>query len=263
MTMAQNRLPAILLTAFGASSAAARRAYDHIDAMVRQHCPEHVVHWAFTSQRVIARLRHEGVMLSTLDEASAQIRRDGFDRVVVLPLLTVAGEEYATVARCLFASMKAAVCRPLLGAETDIDEILRALVGEVRTDAANILVCHGNGKHDAYNDLLVELGDTFSAIRDCYAASVEGRPGTACFERAAEAARRTGRAHFVPFMVVAGEHITNDVMGDEPDSWRNRIAAQVTTCARSLGWNDAIVRLFLNRLDEGLARIEKEGFDGR
>lgn len=257
--MAQNRAPAILLTAFGASSAEARRAYGHIDALVRHYKPAHEVRWAFTSQRVIARLRNAGVMLPTLDEAAARMRRDGFDRVVVLPLLTVAGEEYATVARCSFAGMQAAVCRPLLSAKTDIDEILDALAGEIRTDAVNILVCHGNRKHDAYNDLLVALEGAFGSHRDCYAASVEGRPGKTCFGLAADAARRIGRAHFVPFMVVAGEHITNDVMGDQPDSWNNQIAAQMTTCARSLGWNDAVVRLFLNRLNAGLTQIGKAG----
>jgi sirohydrochlorin cobaltochelatase len=247
-------MPAILLTAFGASSAEARRAYGNIEAAVRSRWPAHEVRWAFTSRRVITRLRAEGIILATLEEAAAELIRDGFKCAVVLPLLTVAGEEYAAVAASPTAGLRTHVCRPLLSTEGDIAEIQGALDGSVRADAVNILVCHGNRKHDAYNDLLVKLGNAFSASLNCFAASVEGRPGDLCLPLAAEAAKATGRVHFIPFMVVAGEHISNDVMGDEPDSWKCRLGAQETTCAPPLGWSSEVVRLFLNRLDEGFER---------
>jgi cobalamin biosynthesis Co2+ chelatase CbiK len=59
-------------------------------------------------------------------------------------------------------------------------------------------------------------------------------------------------------MVVAGEHITKDVMGDQDDSWKQRLSAPETTCAPPLGWNDAVIHLFLDRLSEGLAQVEGE-----
>lgn len=251
--------PAIVLTAFGASSAKARRAYGNIEAAVRNRWPTHEVRWAFTSRRVIARLRAENVVLTTLEETLAVLARDGFTNAVVLPLLTVAGEEYAAVSASPDAGLRTYVCRPLLSAEGDIAEIQRALESAVRPDAANVLVCHGNEKHDAYNDLLVKLGSAFSSRPNSFAASIEGRPGVGCFPCVAEGVRRTGRLHFVPFMVVSGEHITNDVMGDGADSWKSRLSAPETTCAPPLGWNGAIIRLFLKRLDEGLALFEREG----
>jgi precorrin-2/cobalt-factor-2 C20-methyltransferase len=53
-------------------------------------------------------------------------------------------------------------------------------------------------------------------------------------------------------MVVAGEHITNDVMGDHPESWKNRIGAARVSCAPSLGWNPRILDIYLRRLDAAL-----------
>ena len=255
----EDRRPAILLAAFGASSAKARCAYDHIDELVRRHKPGHEMFWAFTSRRVAGRLRSEGVVLPTLEDANERLQRCGQKRVVLLPLLTVPGEEYSKVAAFSFEGMCVACCRALLSAETDIPEILDALESEFRADAANVLVCHGNAKHDVYNDPLVALARALeTAHANCVAASIEGRPGSQPLHRARGIAQHTGRAHFVPFMVVAGEHISNDVMGDAPNSWKNQVGADASTCARSLGWNDAILNLFLERLDEGFAQLEME-----
>lgn len=253
---------AILLTAFGASSAEARRAYEPIDAAVRACWPGREVRWAFTSRRILARLRAEGVAIDAIDEAVARLKRDGFDKVVVLPLLTVAGEEHAKITRHIFEGLKAHICRPLLSAEADIDEVCRALSAGIRPDAVNVLVCHGNNTYDAYNDLLVTLGDAFRVQHNGFAASVEGRPGTGCFPAVAEIAKKTGRVHFAPFMIVAGDHIQNDVMGNKPDSWKVQIGAPQTTCAPSLGFNREIVKLYMQRLREGMQQMESEEGNG-
>lgn len=251
--------PAILVAAFGASSAAARRAYDHIEEAVRRHKPRHEIFWAFTSRRVVARLRSEGIVLPTLAEATDLMRSRGRRQAVLLPLLTVPGEEYASVEAFSFGGIHVVCCPPLLSNESDIPGVLDALELHLREDAINVLACHGNARHDAYNDLLVALAHVMeSAHANCVVASVEGRPGEGPLHRAREIARRTGRAHFVPFMMVAGEHVTNDVMGETPDSWKNQVDAAASTCAPSLGWNDSILNLLLKRLDEGFAQLERE-----
>jgi len=254
-----DRRAAILLVAFGASSAAARRVYDHIGETVQRHRPGHEIFWAFTSRRIVRRLRSEGIVLSTLEEAGALIKRREHRRLVLLPLLTVPGQEYANVVACSFAGIQVAYCPPLLSKESDLPGVLHALEDQLREDAINVVVCHGNAKHDAYNDLLVKLAQAMESTHaDCVVASVEGRPGTKPLQRAREIARRVGHAHFIPFMMVPGEHVTNDVMGDKPESWKNRVGAAASTCARALGFNRSVLSLFLQRLDEGFARLELE-----
>lgn len=254
-----DRRPAILLVAFGASSAEARGVYDHIGETVQRHKPGHDIFWAFTSRRIVARLRSEGIVLPTLEEAKELMQRRGQRQAVLLPLLTVPGEEYASVAAFSFAGLQVVCCPPLLSNEKDIPEVLDALDDQLHEDAVNVLVCHGNAKHDVYNDLLVRLAAAIeSAYGNCVVASVEGRPGTKPLHRAREIAQSTGRAHFVPFMMVSGEHVTSDVMGDKPESWKNRVGAATSTCAQSLGWKNSILNLFLKRLDEGFAQLEME-----
>ena len=51
--------------------------------------------------------------------------------------------------------------------------------------------------------------------------SVEGKPG---FKNGLLEAKklRQKKVHFIPVMYVAGDHIINDAMGDEKDSFRNQ-----------------------------------------
>lgn len=249
---------AILLTAFGASSSEARKAYEPIDDAVRQAWPGVETRWAFTSRRIIARMRERGVFMDTPTEALERLRDEGFESVTILPLLTVAGEEHAKVAALLCEGLQTHVCRPLLSREEDVDGICAALAGSLRAGAANILVCHGNKNNDEFNELLVKLAEAFRVRFRSFAFSVEGRPGMDDFHLARAVAQRTGCAHFAPFMMVAGEHVSRDVMGDELGSWKNMIGAENTSCASPLGKNVAIVEMFLERLREGMRQMEGE-----
>ena len=67
-----------------------------------------------------------------------------------------------------------------------------------------------------------------------------------------------GKAVFIPFMIVAGEHILNDVMGDRPDSWRMIVGAKDTLCVEPLGRNQAILDIYLGHIESGLQKLKKE-----
>jgi sirohydrochlorin cobaltochelatase len=67
-----------------------------------------------------------------------------------------------------------------------------------------------------------------------------------------------GNAVFIPFMVVAGEHILNDVMGDRQDSWRTIVDAKNPSCVEPLGRNHAILDIYLRHIESGLQKLEKE-----
>ena len=52
--------------------------------------------------------------------------------------------------------------------------------------------------------------------------------GTPTFEDAAARIEACGAqlAHLAPFMIVAGDHATNDLAGDDDDSWKNMLEAR-------------------------------------
>ncbi len=57
-------------------------------------------------------------------------------------------------------------------------------------------------------------------------------------------------------MIVAGDHIMNDVVGNEPDSWINIVAAKENSRAQPLGYNDKIINVYLEHLNDALLELE-------
>ena len=56
-----------------------------------------------------------------------------------------------------------------------------------------------------------------------------------------------------PLMTVAGDHAKNDLAGEEPGSWKNRLAAEgyaVTCTLRGLGEYPAVRALFVSHARE-------------
>lgn len=252
------RSPVVVLVGFGASSAEARRVYAHIEGRVRESLTGHEIRWAFTSGRISAKLRGDGVVLPTLPETMEDLDRRGVDGVVFQPLLTVPGQEYNKLLQVAGNGRRWRIGGPLLDSGRSVGEVIDALEPALRQDSVNVLVCHGNRRHAEYNDRLLDLSRAMeSRYGNVVVASVEGSPGQAPLERARRLAQTAGSIHFVPFMLVAGEHIANDVMGDHPDSWKNRAGAARVSCAPSLGWNPGIVRLYLRRLNAAIDERER------
>lgn len=249
-------VPEIILVGFGASSEKARCVYAAIERQVREWRPELPLRWAFTSGRIAARLREEGVVLPTLVETVDELERSSVETAVFQPLLTVPGQEYAKLVDLAGTGRRWRVGAPLLDSNRSLSEVVEAVAPALRRDCVNVVVCHGNRRHAAYNTLLLELAAAMeSRWTNVVVASVEGSPGEAPLGLAREMARQCGAVHFVPFMLVAGEHVLHDVMGDHAGSWRNRVDAACATCAPPLGANPAVVRLYLRRLEAAIEEV--------
>jgi len=245
--------PAIVLAAFGASSAKARQVYSEIEASVRAAHPQKEIVWAYLSQYIVERQRKLGVVLPTLPEAFADLQSRGCRSAVVQPLLVAPGEEYHIMKSIECPGLRLSYGRALLDGDGAVDEALDSIAQQVQPSVPNVLVCHGNRKHSRFNQPLLEL-QSAARLRfpNLIVASIEGEPGDAPLERARAMAALCGEVVFIPFMMVAGEHINNDVMGEAPDSWRNLVGAFHCLCRAPLGNNPAIHRIFLHRIDAAL-----------
>jgi len=58
-------------------------------------------------------------------------------------------------------------------------------------------------------------------------------------------------------MIVSGDHILNDVLGQDKDSWARSIGAAEVSCAPSLAFNDAIIDIYVAHLDSAIRHFEK------
>jgi sirohydrochlorin cobaltochelatase len=244
------RSPAIVLAAFGASSPKARQVYCEIEASVRTAHPQSEIAWAYLSQHIVERQRKLGVVLPTLPETLADLQSRGVRSAIVQPLLVAPGEEYHIMKSIERSGLELFHGKALLGGDGAADEALDAIAQHVQPDVPNVLVCHGNRKYSQFNQPLVDL-QSAARLRfpNLIVASIEGEPGDEPLERVRIMAAQCGEVVFIPFMMVAGEHINNDVMGEAPDSWRNLVGASRCFCRPPLGNNPAIHRIFLRRID--------------
>lgn len=251
------RPTAILLVAFGAMSPSARAAYSAFEAEVRAVFPGHEIRWAYTATTLVARLKAKGEAAQTLDEAYAGLAADGFTDVAVCSLHLVPGEKHQEVVDAPRHGLRVAVGEPLLSSPEAIRGVAASLVQDAPVDRPVLVVAHGHAHEARFNAELMALKAELARLRsDVHQALLEGDEDEAGLEAFIKQAQAQGKAHVVPFLLVAGDHVQNDILGDEPDSFRSRLSVPDFTCGEALGLKPWARKHFRDRLDAALAELE-------
>jgi sirohydrochlorin cobaltochelatase len=247
--------PPIVLITFGTTVLKARQVYDYIEQCIKARYPKHQIVWGFTSGKIREKLRKQGMTTYSPDEAIAQLQAQGWQQAVMQSLHVVPGQEFEKLQQIKPNEMEIAVGAPLMSTDADIDAVIEILTTEFQSDRGNIIVCHGNSKHAHFNQQNITLAKRIrQQFPHVFVASVEGAVEITDIN-SAKTAVTDGKVHFIPLMMVAGDHILNDVLGDEEDSWKNQLGATTCTCAEALGYNDKIINLFFKHLDNALAKL--------
>lgn len=253
---ADDSKPVIALIAFGTSVPEAQKSFEDIDKAFTKAFPGSEIHWAFTAQFIIDKLAEEGqttlfdrkVPILNPGQLFKKLSKEGVKDVFVQSLHVVPGGEYTEVVESNASGLKLTFGSPLLGSDKDIAEVAGILSKEFGgADEYTILAGHGNDHHADYNGQLIKFNDYIKAnYKNVQLATVEGPIGT---ETAFIAVKDSGldKVKFIPFMIVAGDHIMNDVMGDEEDSWRSILGLD-TTVTGPLGQNPEITKVFISHL---------------
>jgi len=260
--------PAIVLTAFGTSTAA-QDTYRYMDDLARKRFYGYEIRWAFTSHKVRKKVWEErGQELKDLPQTLRELQTAGFTRVAVQSLHVVPGEEWekkVVEAARQFPGLKVALGKPLLSSEADQVLVLEALGKTFPKDikeTAVVLVGHGSPHPQgeaAYLAFERRLRSRYPG-QNVFLGVVEGKPSR---EAALEAVVKSGATSvvFIPFLVVAGEHVDKDILGDDPKSWKSQLLKQrayrFAETPKGLGYQDGIVQIFLDHLDEALRSLAK------
>lgn len=246
------KTPTLVLTAFGTSVPKARKVFDFIDQKARERFANHDVRWAFTSSFIRKKLKKTGIVTYSLAEVIEQLRNDGVTDIVIQSLHIAPGQEYKDIHKVDVTGLKTAVGTALLTSDADMKAVLNALKRSIKPGMPNILAGHGNDHHPEYNKELVAFDNLLRAAHPgSMLCTVEGQPGT-------DALRTMGKpaaVNFIPVMIVAGDHVMNDVMGDEEDSWKTIIGAKEVTCAKPLGYNEAVLAVFFNHAETAMNQL--------
>lgn len=260
--------PAIVLAAFGTSTAAFE-TYKHLEAKVKERFPGYEVRWAFTSRKVRQKVAGEqGRELKDLPRTLEELKYEGITRVAVQSFHLVPGKEWEVkIIRESRAvpGMKVVIGKPLMSSRKDKARVVEALGKTFPQDlkeTAVVLAGHGSPSSQgeaAYLALEQALRSRYPG-RNVFFGVVEGKPTR---DAALDAAKRSGASSvvFMPFLLVAGDHVDKDILGDGPDSWKSRLLKdrplQVTGLRKGLGYNDEIVAIYLDHLDEALKSLAK------
>jgi sirohydrochlorin cobaltochelatase len=257
--------PVIVITAFGTSAPEGLKDLEKVDRMVLKRYPDCEVRWVFTSGFISKKLKSLGtttlferkVPLCNLAEVYEELRREGKTDVVIGGLLTVSGSEYSDVVLTPAEGLNVEYNYPLLGAPGNIEKAARALAPYFGDDDTYTIICaHGNARIPLLNLPMVQLHQYVSKrYKNVAVVTIEGPPGT---EKAFADARATGlkKAKFVPFLFAAGGHIKNDVMSDEPGSFKMMLGLEATN-EGGLVDNEGVMALWLESIDWAIAKFSK------
>jgi sirohydrochlorin cobaltochelatase len=287
---------AIVLAAFGTSYPDALQSILNIKNKVEKAHPGITVKLAFTSSiiRDIWQERQndpswikenpgipkEILFVKNPLATIADLQNDGFTDISVQSLHVFAGEEFADLKKLMIGlrsirTVKAKsipftrlrLGRPALGMPGDVypytDDIatgVKALKADVdeakKMNAALVYMGHGNDFFSTgiYAQLQKEMQQTYK--RPIFIGCVEGFPN---FEDLLAGLKKSGEKNILmkPLMIVAGDHASNDMAGDEEDSWKvmlTKAGFKVKTDLRGLGVVDTWADLYVKHLNDAMAQ---------
>jgi len=209
--------------------------------------------------------------------AMADLQNQGYKTQVVQPTHLTHGEEYLdleayvdglrsikTVREHWQPFNKIALGRPLMGTwgpqfpyPEDIVKLAQALKNDAQKaqaeNATLVYMGHGNELLSTalYYEIEMEMNQLYPQV-NTVVGLVEGHPD---FDEVLVKTKAAGNKKILlkPLMVVAGDHATNDMAGDEEDSWNIMLQAagfQVTPVLEGLGDNAAVRQRFISHLQD-------------
>jgi sirohydrochlorin cobaltochelatase len=261
--MTATSLPVILIAGFGTSQPSGLADLDYLDRLVCERYQGYEIRWVFTSGFIVKKLRQDGVKtlfergvpLRNLEEAYADLRAAGKTSVVVQPLLTVTGKEYADVMMAPADGLDVTYGYPLLAPPDNIARLARALEPSFGgADTVTLICCHGNAKIPLLNVPLLQL-DKYVRARygNVFVTSLDGPPGT---EAAFADALASGlhKVKFLPFLFTTGAHVVNDINGDEPHSYKSQLGMEATFVP-GIARNLPVMQLWMESIDWALGQL--------
>ncbi|MCH4158493.1 MAG: sirohydrochlorin cobaltochelatase, partial [Acidaminococcaceae bacterium] len=227
---------------------------------------------AFTSHIIVDRIKaKEGLTIPTPEQAMAQLKAEGYNRVAITSLDLFPGMEYAydTAVFDLYKKdFKKMTCGvPIMywmGQEDqrdDVAEFAKAVSTQFKKPGkseAVLLMAHGTPHpSNAYYSVLQNRLDA-AKLGNVFVYTVEGWPHLSDVIPQLKA-KGVKTVTLMPIMMVAGDHANNDMAGAEKDSHKSQLEAagfKVNTYLHGLGENAAVRNMFVERANEAWDTLE-------
>ncbi len=293
--------PAVILANFGTTVPEAVQSIENIAARVRTAFPGVTVKVVFTSNIIRSvwekrsqspeEWRSLGVpdeilftknLLSTFGELKSQ----GFKDVIVQPTHLFHMEQYHDLKQYVDAVRsirtirdkwkpfnKIGLGRPALGTvgnvhpyHQDLEKAVKTLAQDIslarEKNAVLVYMGHGNDfwSTGIYAELQNQMRKTYPDVKTVVGC-VEGFPGIVEVKAMLEHDKTIKKILLKPLMIVAGDHATHDMAGEEPESWKNILkdsGFKVEIILKGLGSNNQFADLFVHHIKDA---AEDAGID--
>lgn len=290
MTRTIKTEPAIVIAVFGTTTKAGL-TYDFFAEQLQKDLPEKwqnaPVSWAYTSEIVRERANKkfmesgQGKRFRSLAQVLADLDDQGCRKIAVQSLHIFPGQEYEEMEKTIDAFRRLGLHieygGTLLHEWEQVFEAVQIVSSEFLQpdEGCNVLVAHGTprtfpGSNTTYLGLDRYLTRKYSHV------FIGGVDGVLTREQALEQVRKypLKRVRLVPFMYVAGDHIMQDIMAEEPDkdgslSWSQELKDSGIAVSsvqmeyrgeklyKGLGFNPAINRMFIKQLVAALEKLKE------
>ena len=123
-------------------------------------------------------------------------------------------------------------------------------------DQETALVLMGHGTEHYANSVYAALDYRFKDMghKNIFLGTVEAYPALDSLLRAADSFQPK-KIVLAPFMIVAGDHAQNDLAGEDPDSWMNRLSSEgyeVTPVLKGLGEYPKIRQILVDHVQQAM-----------
>lgn len=249
----------IILTSFGTTyKETLEKNIETLEKLVRDNFEDYLVLRAFTSRIVAKRLKERGYDVDNPTQALEKMKEQGIKEIYIQPSLIIEGHEYDKTHREVKSFLEentdftVKVGLPLLSSDKDYENAVEALdIPEL--DENNALIYMGHGS-DHTADLAYEKIENVirsKGYNNVFVGTVEGEVEIEdIIERLDDEIKYV---ELKPFMLVAGDHATNDMASDEEDSWKSKIeekGIEVKATLVGLGESEKIRNIFLSHLKD-------------
>ncbi|MGL5086127.1 MAG: sirohydrochlorin cobaltochelatase [Clostridium sp.] len=253
---------AILVVSFGTSYLdALENSIERIENTIKNEFNNYEVKRAFTAHMIIRKLKSiHNIEVDTPNEALDKLLEAGVRDVIVQPLHIMAGEEFNYIKNVVerytdkFNSIN--LGRPIFYYQgvsdlpQDYSLFIESITALINKDENIVLFGHGTASpsNSAYGCLQTVLED--EGYENVFVGTVEGYPS---FKSVLNRLRKRNikQVTLVPLMVVAGDHVKNDMASEKPGSWKSMFkeeGIEVKLHLKGLGELDSFNELYIQHI---------------
>ncbi|MGE4214408.1 MAG: sirohydrochlorin cobaltochelatase [Anaerotignaceae bacterium] len=216
----------ILVVSFGTThKKSIEKTIAAVESKIEECYPDYVVKRAFTSSMIIKTMASRGEAVSSVTQALGMLLAQGVTEVYIQPTHIIAGDEYEKLIkfamnfRDRFEVLK--IGKPLLCTMDDMFLVADIVSKNIEAQEDEALVFMGHGTEHPVNTVYAAMDYIFKerGCKNIFMGTVEAYPS---LENVAKMVKNSGykKVALSPFMLVAGDHATNDMASDDEESWK-------------------------------------------